>query len=131
VLLDTTFAMQQAMEAKLSGGPPRLTRLQKMIFGTSSEKASVVLAAKPDVSTSEPSTDIELTPETSNKAKRRRAQKGHGRNGAVAYTGAQRVKVAHPTLFKGAPCLRNTAKTVRCIGSSSRRLWSGSRALRR
>jgi transposase len=38
------------------------------------------------------------------KAKRRRAQKGHGRNGALAYTGAQRVKVAHPTLFKGAPC---------------------------
>jgi hypothetical protein len=54
VLLDTTFALQQAMEAKLSGGPAEaLTRLQKMIFGTSSEKRSVVLAGKSSANTSD------------------------------------------------------------------------------
>jgi transposase len=30
--------------------------------------------------------------------------KGHGRNGASSYTGAQKVAVAHPTLHTGDPC---------------------------
>jgi len=30
--------------------------------------------------------------------------KGHGRNGASSYTGAQKVAVAHPTLHAGDPC---------------------------
>ena len=30
--------------------------------------------------------------------------KGHGRNGASSYTGAQKVAVAHPTLHPGDPC---------------------------
>ena len=101
-LLDTSFALQQAMEAKLSGGPVEaLAKLQKALFGKSSEKTSVVLGKKASAKAS--SQQAEST-SPSNKTKRRRAEKGHGRNGAAAYTGARREKVAHPTLFTGAPC---------------------------
>ena len=38
--------------------------------------------------------------------------KGHGRNGASSYTGAQKIAVAHPTLHAGDPCPKK-GKSIR------------------
>jgi hypothetical protein len=103
-LVDTTAAMQEAVEARWNGetsATAALRKMQKMLFGASSEKTSVVLGKKPGAKA--PSEPAESAPPL-NKAKRRRAEKGHGRHGAAAYTGARREKVEHPTLFTGAPC---------------------------
>jgi len=109
-VVDTTAALQQAMQRKWEGDPAAaeaLKKLQKRLFGTSSEKGRVVLAQKPDANVREKDSESPAAAGVSsilNKAKRRRALKGHGRHGASAYTGARREKVPHPTLFTGAPC---------------------------
>ena len=64
-----------------------LARLQRLIFGTSTEKTRSIF---PPASTSDPP------------AKARR--KGHGRNGADRYVGAKRVAAPHPSLKDGDAC---------------------------
>jgi transposase len=62
-----------------------VTRLLKMIFGTT-EKASTIIP--------------ELKKMTRTKGK----SKGHGRNGASSYTGGEKVTISHPSLTKGDVC---------------------------
>jgi len=64
-----------------------LARLQRLIFGASTEKTGNIF---PPVTASDPP------------AKERR--KGHGRNGADRYVGAKRVAVPHPSLKDGDAC---------------------------
>lgn len=94
----------------------RLSRLRKLMFGSSSEKTSDVLADlsgsgepgedSPDAS--EPSTDdgAEGTPsdDTAPSEDEKKKKKGHGRNGADAYPGATTVEVPHGALHHGDPC---------------------------
>lgn len=66
-----------------------IKRLLKMLFGASSEKTENVLK-KPKAG----------RPKTEAKKK----AKGHGRNGAADYTGAQKVYIAHSELKHKDPC---------------------------
>ena len=95
-----------------------IARLRKLLFGPSSEKTRDVLNnkgntesehdAQGDNATDEDPVDKggergDDTPsDDSDKPKKKR--KGHGRNGAAAYTGADKVSVAHDTLSHGDRC---------------------------
>lgn len=71
-----------------------LERLSYLLFGSKkTEKTSSVLSERPT-----PHEASEKKPDAKTKAP------GHGRNGAAAYTGAERVKVPHPSLKPGDDC---------------------------
>lgn len=72
-------------------------RLLRMLFGGSTEKTKKVLEAleqakKESEATESPADRCEET------------QKGHGRNGASEYSGAEKVPVAHKEMKSGDPC---------------------------
>ena len=67
-----------------------IKRLRNLLFGASTEKTSRVIGG------------AGAAEKASGKAKNKR--KGHGRNGAAAYTGAEKVKVPHESLKRGDPC---------------------------
>jgi transposase len=87
-------------------------RLQQIIFGASTETTNNVLDKQIEAAGS------------SDKGKEK--PKGHGRNGARDFTGAQKVKVPHESLKPGAPCplckkgkvyfLKTPAYIVRLVG---------------
>jgi len=71
-----------------------IERLKRMIFGPPTEKTATVLGKEAaSVLTSPPEGPATAAPAP-----------GHGRNAACAYTGATRVKIAHPSLSGGAAC---------------------------
>jgi len=71
-----------------------LERLRYLLFGSKkTEKTSRVLGERPP-----PHEAGKKKPDAKTKAP------GHGRNGAAAYTGAERVKVPHPSLKPGDDC---------------------------
>jgi len=78
-------------------------RLKKLLFGATTEKTQKVMekllnqAEKGNISENE--AGPKKTPQ---RAKRR--PKGHGRNGAEAYTGADKVRVPHESLKPGDTC---------------------------
>jgi transposase len=82
-----------------------LARLRKLLFGSGSEKTREVLkdhqaqgasSTTPDGDKPPKKTDLEKEPTT--------PAKGHGRNGAEDYEGAERVPVSHTSLRSGDPC---------------------------
>jgi transposase len=85
-----------------------IKRLLKQIFGSKSEKRKEVLN----------------NPEPENRAKPEKKIKGHGRNGASAYTGAEKIQVPHETLKHGDPCplcpgkvyRKNPEPVIRIVG---------------
>ena len=84
-----------------------LKRLRKQFFGSRSEKTEDVLGKRTDEEGTPPvveneSADSEQPPEA--QAASRPKAKGHGRNGADAYHGAERISVKHASLEKGDPC---------------------------
>lgn len=76
-------------------------RLRKLLFGAGTESLKNLDSKKTEQPLEEaqdnPSDD--QAPETSDKK-----PKGHGRNGAQAYTGAKKVNIPHQTLKPGDPC---------------------------
>lgn len=70
-------------------------RLLRILFGSKTERTAKVLGDAPREGASMP-------PGTPPAPKPKR--KGHGRHGVGAYTGARRVRVAHPKLHAGDPC---------------------------
>ena len=86
-----------------------IARLRKMLFGEKTEKTAAVTGRQPadgaegtGVSTAAVSEGDEKTraegQPTSHQAE------GHGRNGANAYTGAEKIEVSHTSLQPGDPC---------------------------
>lgn len=72
-----------------------LSRLRKMLFGSSSEKTKDVLKSKDEADkTKVDSSETEDDSEVSDKKKK----KGHGRNGADSYVSADQVQVPHESL---------------------------------
>lgn len=69
-----------------------IARLQQILFGAKTEKASRVLCQEPEGD----------RPGSSRAPKEK--QKGHGRNGAAAYPGAERIRVPHESLKAGCRC---------------------------
>jgi transposase len=90
-----------------------IRRLRQLFFGKRTEKTTAVVgrqAPKPDTtvpsSTVAPTRSIvgQADPEDSNEADAALAAKGHGRNGADSYGGAERIDVPHPSLGVGDAC---------------------------
>ena len=86
-----------------------IKRLRQMLFGASTEKtAAVIKKEEEDEGESPPATNEdsrappEKTDEEDSETKQKR--KGHGRNGADAYTGAEKIPVPHPSLKPGDSC---------------------------
>jgi len=91
--VDTLAVLTRELEAK----GVSIARLRKLIFGASTEKTSNVVGDAPPAEEDEAQGD-------SRKKKRSKKRKGHGRNGAKAYRGAEKVPVAHAKLRHKDPC---------------------------
>jgi transposase len=87
-----------------------IRRLRQLLFGARTEKTEAVVGPKTERSevTASPEAASEIesaagkgTPDVSDVAA---VSKGHGRNGAEAYRGAERIDVAHPSLRAGDAC---------------------------
>lgn len=89
-------------------GKLSVRRLRQMLFGARTEKTRVVLKTEPSAkSSSLGSQDHQAGPcaeGSSTPAGEKEKSKGHGRNGAAAYSGGTRVWVAHDSLKPGDPC---------------------------
>jgi len=84
-----------------------LGRLKKLLFGAKTEKTEAIVGAETDGASSAPSGEeppAEPTRETDTESKAPKKRKGHGRNGAAAYHGAEKIPVPHPTLEAGDDC---------------------------
>jgi transposase len=76
-------------------------RLRQMLFGSSTEKTSQVLPAEGVArQAGNPTVNQKVPTEKTSEEK----SKGHGRNGAEAYSGAEKVQVAHESLKPGDRC---------------------------
>jgi transposase len=78
-----------------------IARLRKLLFGSGSEKTRDVTPPDDDGETQEGTDEAERPDEQKEQQVR---PKGHGRNGADAYTGADRVSISHPSLRPGDSC---------------------------
>ena len=107
--IDTLVALTRELELKGAS----IARLRQMLFGASTESSRNIFADGADTgeaSGGEPASnsaasggDAEQSsgsPQNEPKAKR----KGHGHNGSQKFSGAERIKVAHPTLHHGDRC---------------------------
>jgi len=107
-VLETLAYMTQLLENKNT----TLQRLRQMVFGASTEKTGKILQKMADQAVTSPSSPT--TSEQSNGAPSPQPSSspsaesepapGHGRNGAQAYAGAEKVKVGHATLKSGDRC---------------------------
>lgn len=90
-----------------------IRRLRQLLFGARTEKTDAVVglrgektqespqggvAAKTELAAGEADNGVSAEETTEN------AARGHGRNGADAYRGAERITVPHPSLRAGEPC---------------------------
>ena len=87
-----------------------IRRLRQLFFGARTEKTEAVVGQKPGTSKGTASLDAAAGTEpvagegTTDVSDGAVVSKGHGRNGAEAYRGAERVDVAHPSLRAGDAC---------------------------
>jgi transposase len=90
-----------------------IRHLRQLFFGKRTEKTAAVVGRQPDQSpTALPSNTVAeaaqaagpVIQDPSPAADREARCPGHGRNGADAYRGAQRIDVRHPTLRAGDAC---------------------------
>src|SRR5262249_43508230 len=90
-----------------------IRRLRQLLFGARTEKTDAVVGRDTETpDTTGPSDPAASTAETagepasgkSNAADSEPISHGHGRNGAHAYRGAERIEVPHPSLKAGNPC---------------------------
>lgn len=115
------------LTAELQSKRTSLERLRKLLFGASTERTSQVLGNSGEGR--EGTSSTEAGPDGAHKPGEQRARQkspGHGRNGAAAYVGAQRVQVPHTSLHAADSCpgcargkvypLRPPAELVRITG---------------
>jgi len=113
-MVDTIGILSQAADQKASS----IRRLLRMLFGATTEKAKNVLKnpGKDEASDeSKPSSDKSEDDAEANKDKQGKKRKGHGRNGASDYTGADKISVPNTELKSGDPCpdcLRGKVYTI-------------------
>ncbi len=88
-----------------------IARLRKLLFGSSSEKTSDVLETTGDdteATTGQETATQDGAASTQNSDQEQESEtpkrKGHGRNGADAYRGAEKIRVPHSSLQSGDPC---------------------------
>jgi transposase len=81
-----------------------LARLQKMLFGASTEKTKDILPEDAESDSDPSANDQDDAADATEGTEEKPAPKGHGRNGANDYPGAERVSVSHETLEAGDNC---------------------------
>src|SRR5262249_46481957 len=90
-----------------------LRRLRQLLFGAATEKTDAVVGQPTDrpeatmpsgAATGPAAAGREAAPGASGAAAPEPARLGHGRNGADAYRGAERIDVPHPSLGAGDAC---------------------------
>lgn len=88
-----------------------IQRLRKLLFGSKSEKLRDILPEEEkaaDASVASSGTPGAQGPEAGaaggGDERPKEKRKGHGRNGAEEYTGAEHLHVGHPSLKPGEPC---------------------------
>lgn len=101
--VDTLAFLTHELETKGTS----IQRLRRLIFGSGTETTRRVLGeaaggAGGDASSAEGATGTPATTSGGNEEKAKRP--GHGRNGAVAYRGAEKVTVVHESLTHGVAC---------------------------
>ena len=74
-----------------------IKRLRRIIFGAKTEKTETVVKKPQGEEKAQPKS-AEDGDAAGGAEQEKKKRKGHGRNGAEAYRGAARVRVAHPTL---------------------------------
>jgi transposase len=114
VAMETLVFFTQELQRKSTS----LKRLRRWLFGASTEKTDQVLGATPEATRTESDPGVALADggtapadgatspsDGSSEPKGAKPKRpGHGRNPAAAYTGAERVKVSHPSLHTGDHC---------------------------
>ena len=111
-----------------------IARLQKLLFGASTEKTAAVIGSDAEDAPGEtpPPAEEDEPNEPGAEADRQDApakqRKGHGRNGADAYHGAEKIEVPHESLQPGDACpecgqgtvyqLKQPATLVRLVGQA-------------
>jgi transposase len=90
-LVETAVYLLEAVEDKRT----TIDRLRKLLFGPSSEKRRDVIPPAPAEPSSTVPDDAEVT---------RPIRPGHGRHGADAYDGAEKIVVPHESLKSGDRC---------------------------
>lgn len=110
----------------LSATRVSVARLKQLFFGSRSEKSRDIISDGPG----EGGGNAGKPPNTQGDGKNASPKrKGHGRNGAKAYPGAQRVPVPHPNFTRGCPCpdehctgkvylLKKRGQALRIIGQA-------------
>lgn len=115
-----------------------IARLRTLLFGAKTEKTATVVGRLPATGQTKskdgtPPGEVALPPSSAEAANATTAKvdsaddagkdgaasgraSGHGRNGAEAYTGAEKIEIAHATLSPGDPCPRCEAGTVYTTG---------------
>ena len=86
----------------LKGKNISIRRLRKMLFGASTETTAAVIGNAAD--SQPPPSGSEADSETSPKNDPPTPGQGHGRNGADAYRGAEKIEVPHESLRPGDAC---------------------------
>jgi transposase len=93
-----------------------IRRLRQMLFGAKTEKTASLIGGREDsppppmpdavASAASPESQAEATSVAVTEAEQvaETPAKGHGRNGADAYTGAEKIEVRHESLEPGDPC---------------------------
>jgi transposase len=95
--IDTLAFLTQEIEHKGT----TIDRLRRMLFGARTEKTEDVVGGEP---ARDGSDDAAGAPSGDGGDKPKPKKPGHGRNGAAAYPGAQRVKVPLVTMSRGDAC---------------------------
>ena len=113
-IIKTIFLSYVNLTDTLKDKTVSMRRLRKMLFGLTTEKTAAVLGEKTDSSSPSPSgenaspeSDRQTADTPENQAKTTpngHEPKGHGRNGAEAYTGSERIPVPHESLQPGDAC---------------------------
>lgn len=96
--LKATFQTFAFLQQELKSRGASIKRLRQIIFGSRTEKTEALLGKK---GTGTKAGTRANTSEANGESKK---AKGHGRNGAAAYSGAKKVAVAHPSLSAGQQC---------------------------
>lgn len=95
-LAETVVVLSEAVEKKGTS----IRRLLRLLFGAKTESKDRLFGKKKD---DDDPPGSAAAGKGGGESPKPRA-KGHGRNGAAAYTGAERVSVKHPDLSAGDPC---------------------------
>ena len=113
-LIRQIFDMIEILRKKVERNETRVRVLLKQFFGIKSEKTEKIKEALKETDHETVITNnSDVEPKTSNKITESQKSdtehtdqkaKGHGRNGAEAYTSAKRITIAHPELTPGGKC---------------------------